>query len=226
MAYQAVFFDIDDTLLNFGQSGKRALQQTFADYELLWDEQAQTVFTELNDGLWAKQKQGLMKVHEVINSRFGLFFEAMNWQDLDATAVTLSHQNNLSQQSVLEHGALELVQQVSATRPIYAASNSMLALQTKRLNQAQLLPYFTDLYISSDIGYEKPDARFFETCLQRSGLAADEVLFVGDSVEADMVGALNSGMDMCWYNPKQNHLHVDIEPTYQISALSQLLQYL
>lgn len=226
MGYRAVFFDIDDTLLNFGQSGKRALQQTFTDYALPWDEQAQAVFTELNNGLWQQQKQGLMKVHEVINSRFGLFFEAMNWQDLDAAAVTLSHQHNLSEQSVLEHGALELVQQVSANHQIYAASNSMLALQTKRLKQAQLLPYFNDLYISSDIGYEKPDSRFFETCLQRSGLQANEVLFVGDSIEADMVGALGCGMDMCWYNPKQQHLSVDLEPTYHISALAQLVQHL
>lgn len=40
----------------------------------------------------------------------------------------------------------------------------------------------------------KPHRRFFEICLEKSGLAADEVLFVGDSPEHDIAGAAALGM--------------------------------
>ena len=99
-------------------------------------------------------------------------------------------------------------------------------MQKKRLERANLLPYFFDLFISSEIGYEKPDKRFFDTCLKRSNLASKDILFIGDNFEVDMKGASTSGLATCWYNPNKLSKNDDCHITYMISHLSELKKIL
>lgn len=221
MTYQAIFFDVDDTLLNFGHSGKNAMEHAFAAFDLSLNDEVYATFTRLNNGLWTKQKQGQMKVEEVINTRFGLLFDELGWH-VDAEAFKESYQAYLGQQAILEDGASEVIAYLSERYRLYAASNSVLSLQISRLSKAQLLPHFTDLFISSDIGYEKPDTRFFQECLRRSGLKYDEVLFVGDSLEADMHGAVASAIPACWYNAKQLPAPSGLDLNHQIQHLNEL----
>ena len=221
--HKAIFFDVDDTLLNFGSGSQWALADVFARFDVALDAAVKQRYEGINNGLWAEQKQGLRSVQSVIDSRFRLLFEALNWQ-IDADAFRDAYQANLAQSHVLEQGALETVRHLSQKYPLYVASNSILAMQTSRLRLAKLLPYFQDLFVSNDIGYEKPDLRFFETCLQRSQLQPEDIVFVGDSLEADMAGASGSGMTACWYNPQQKDAPQNIAIQYTITHLSQLTE--
>ena len=220
---KAIFFDVDDTLLNFGLSSKGALADVFDRFGLNLDDAVQNRYDDINNGLWAEQKRGLRSVQNVIDSRFRMLFDAMEWQ-VDVEAFRDAYQHNLAQSHVMEQGALETVQQLSEKYQLYVASNSILAMQTSRLRLAKLLPYFQDLFVSNDIGYEKPDLRFFETCLQRSQLQPEDIVFVGDSLEADMAGASGSGMTACWYNPQQKDAPQNIAIQYTITHLSQLTE--
>ena len=94
-----------------------------------------------------------------------------------------------------------MVQSLSKNYKIYAASNSQKSMQENRLKLAGLFEHFTDFFISDDIGYEKPNVKFFEESLRRAELSSDQVLMVGDSLISDMYGAYNAGLDRCWYNP-------------------------
>ena len=221
--HKAIFFDVDDTLLNFGSGSQGALADVFARFDVELDAAVKQRYESINNGLWAEQKQGLRSVQSVIDSRFRLLFEALNWQ-IDADAFRDAYQANLAQSHVLEQGALETVRHLSQKYPLYVASNSILAMQTSRLRLAKLLPYFQDLFVSNDIGYEKPDLRFFETCLQRSQLQPEDIVFVGDSLEADMAGASGSGMTACWYNPQQKDAPQNIAIQHTITHLSQLTE--
>ena len=220
---KAIFFDVDDTLLNFGLSSKGALADVFDRFGLNLDDAVQNRYDDINNGLWAEQKRGLRSVQNVIDSRFRMLFDAMEWQ-VDVEAFRDAYQRNLAQSHMMEQGALETVQQLSEKYLLYVASNSILAMQTSRLRLAKLLPYFQDLFVSNDIGYEKPDLRFFETCLHRSQLQPEDIVFVGDSLEADMAGASGSGMAACWYNPQQKDAPQNIAIQHSITHLSQLTE--
>lgn len=220
---KAIFFDVDDTLLNFGLSSKSALADVFQHFGLELDDAIKQRYYGINTGLWDEQKQGLRTVQNVIDTRFRLLFEDLGW-DVDVDAFRDVYQGQLAQSHVLEQGALETVRTLSQRYDLYVASNSILAMQTSRLRLAQLLPYFQDLFVSNDIGYEKPDARFFETCLQRSQRQAQDIVFVGDSLEADMVGATSCGMTACWYNPQQKPVPQDLDINHTIHSLAQLTQ--
>ena len=83
---------------------------------------------------------------------------------------------------------------------LFAASNSFGHLQRNRLDKAGVLPYFEDTYISMDIGYDKPDIRFFEEALRRCGMEASEVLMIGDSMTTDIEGARKAGIDALFFD--------------------------
>ena len=221
--HKAIFFDVDDTLLNFGSGSQWALADVFARFDVELDAAVKLRYEGINNGLWAEQKQGLRSVQSVIDTRFRLLFEALNWP-VDADAFRDAYQGNLAQSHVMEQGALETVQQLSQKYPLYVASNSILAMQTSRLRLAKLLPYFQDLFVSNDIGYEKPDQRFFETCLERSQLQPQDIVFVGDSLEADMVGASGCGMTACWYNPQQKPVPKDMAIAHTVQHLGELTE--
>lgn len=83
---------------------------------------------------------------------------------------------------------------------LFAASNSFGHLQRSRLEHAGILHYFEDTFISMDIGYDKPDIRFFREALRRAGLQPDEVVMIGDSMTTDILGARAAGMDTIFFD--------------------------
>ena len=87
---------------------------------------------------------------------------------------------------------------------LFAASNSFGHLQRSRLEQAGILHYFEDTFISMDIGYDKPDIRFYQEALRRAGLKPGEVLMIGDSMTTDIEGAKKAGMDALFFDRRNN----------------------
>ena len=75
-------------------------------------------------------------------------------------------------------------------------------MQIHRLEKAGLLGMFQDVYVSDDIGYEKPDHRFFDICLSRSGVKQEEALMIGDGKLTDIEGAMRAGWHTCWFDKK------------------------
>ena len=102
----------------------------------------------------------------------------------------------------------------------------MLDMQRSRLQVAGILHYFSDLFVSDDIGAEKPSETFFEEAMRRSGVAPNEVLFIGDSLQADMTGALRSSIDRCWYNSHAAPVPESIPLNYVIQRLSEVKAFL
>ena len=95
---------------------------------------------------------------------------------------------------------------------LFAASNSFGHLQRSRLEQAGILHYFEDTYISMDIGYDKPDIRFYQEALRRCGLQPSEVLMIGDSMTTDVLGAQSAGIDALYFNRQKDSLLELVKP--------------
>ena len=106
-------------------------------------------------------------------------------------------------------GAKEMLEKLQAKGyRLFAASNSFGHLQRSRLERAGILKYFEDTYISMDIGYDKPDVRYFEEALRRCGLQPNEVLMIGDSLTTDILGAQAVGMDTIFVDRRREGLAV------------------
>lgn len=223
--YQAIFFDVDDTLLNFKLCSRAAFSKTFEHHGLDQVDYAFGHFCEIDKALWAKQRQNLLSVRDVIDTRFQELFTRLN-TDINHLHVRDSFQAHLAREYSLEPDAVETIEYLNPFYKLYVASNGMSAMQTSRLKLSKLFPFFSGLYISDDISFEKPDRRFFDETLRRSGLAAHEILFVGDSLQADIAGASRCGMATCWYNPGNEKNGSRTEPNFTIGHLMQLTEIL
>ena len=82
---------------------------------------------------------------------------------------------------------------------------------------------FQFVVFSQDYGIEKPDPRLFQTALEKAGCRKSELLHIGDSLNTDVMGAINTGIKCVWINRKKEKNEMSFRADYEISALTELL---
>lgn len=107
-------------------------------------------------------------------------------------------------------------------------SNMMLPgklLKTK-LQEADILGYFDHIVISSEVGFIKPHPEIFRRALAASKLNSNEVIFVGDTYQQDIVGAKRVALKTVWLNSRREAqtMAKDDPPDYEIKTLTQLVE--
>ena len=219
--YKALFFDIDDTLLNYRQSSRAALERTCHCFEIPYSEAVFNAFIGIDDKLWMAQKHGEHTVEDVLRLRFPALFEHLRLGAY-TPAFSPTFEAHMADECAMESHAAEIIRHVSGKYKLFAASNGILRMQEKRMAKAGLAEHFEALFVSDNIGHEKPNPAFFDQCLERSKLRPEEILFIGDSIEADMQGAYNSGIAACWYNKKGKPHPEGLKIHHTISDLLEL----
>ena len=105
----------------------------------------------------------------------------------------------------------------------YIITNGDKRVQQGRFFPSPLAKYFDAVYISEEVGFEKPDVRYFEAVMADiPDFDPAKTLVVGDSLTSDIRGGINAGLDTCWYNPKGKALPEGVPVTFVISDLAQL----
>ncbi len=89
-----------------------------------------------------------------------------------------------------------------------------------------MLPYFDHIAVSSDMGFIKPHPEIFYRTLKQSQLGADEVVFVGDTYQQDIIGAKRAGLKTVWLNTRHEPraMAVSDPPDYEIESLAELIE--
>ena len=91
-----------------------------------------------------------------------------------------------------------------------------------------MLPYFSDLFISEEVGSSKPSERFFKTCIDRLNLKSEEeilpceIMIIGDSLSSDMAGGIQFGMQTCFYNPDKKSIPCEMNLNYHVTSLKEI----
>lgn len=222
---RAVFLDVDNTLLDFDQCALQAMDRGFALLNRSCGEREHETFFRINRRMWAEIEQGVRTREELERDRWALIFRDLGLTE-DGPAFEREFRRQLAQTGCLESGAVELVQYLYGKYPLYFATNGMVSSQMGRLRASGLLPYATDVFIFEDVGYPKPDARFFDVCLSRmpDGVHASEICLIGDSLSADIIGAVRYGLHTIWYDRANTGTPSPAEET--VHTLDEIRQYL
>ncbi len=247
MQYKAIFIDIDDTLLDYIPCCREAFDaaMTYLTAQRSYSDNGPTealpgsyspqddlfnLFFEISGRLFSEAKRGLHTVAEVMELYPAEFCARAGYPPQAVDPFKHAFREAWGKTHVLVPGAAETLQALkNKGYRLFAASNSFGHLQRSRLENAGLLPFFEDTYISMDIGYDKPDVRFYEEALRRCRLTPGEVVMVGDSMTTDILGALNAGLDAVFFNRRPEELGSTKEtdrsmPQYkEIRALEELL---
>ena len=216
-----LFLDLDDTILDFQKAEHIAVKKTLQDYGVDPTEAVCSRYSQINRAHWEALERKELTREQVLVGRFATLFQELG---VEANAVECArrYENNLSVGHYFLPGALEAVQRLAKKYKLYIASNGTKKVQTSRLKSADIGKYFQNIFISQDMGADKPSMAYFEACFDRiPGFDPGKAMIVGDSLSSDIQGGINAGIATCWVNP--NHKEAkNIQPDYQIEALSQL----
>lgn len=217
MKYKAVFIDIDDTLLDYVPCCREAFDVAINELSarhflsslnppLSPDEQFD-LFFQISGRLFSEAKHGLHTIAEVMDLYPAEFCERAGYPVEAVDPFKHAFRAAWGNTHTLVPGAEQMLQtlQTKGYR-LFAASNSFGHLQRSRLDHAGILRYFEDTYISMDIGYDKPDIRFYQEALRRCSLRPEEVLMIGDSMTTDILGAQAAGMDALFFDRQKDAL--------------------
>ena len=206
MKYKAIFIDIDDTLLDYIPCCREAFEAALPEHPEYFE-----IFFAISGRLFSEAKHGLHTIAEVMELYPKEFIATIGYPESAVDPFKHAFRAAWGTTHTLVPEAREMLEQLQAKGyRLFAASNSFGHLQRSRLEHAGILPFFEDTYISMDIGYDKPDVRFYEEALRRCGLQPSEVLMIGDSMTTDILGAQAAGMDALFFDRRANQSLLEI----------------
>ena len=213
--------DLDDTILDFHKAERIALSKTIRDFGVEPTEEVLNRYHHINKWHWEQLELGLMTREQVLVGRFAQLFRELE-MEVDAAACMKGYERNLSIGHYFLPGAEEAVKRLHEKYRLFLVSNGTATVQQGRLTSAGLYPYFEQVFISQEIGFNKPDKAYFDRCFERiPGFEPEKALMVGDSLTSDIKGGINAGLKTVWVNPEHKSCG-DIRPDYEIEGLCQL----
>ncbi len=214
----SVLIDIDDTLLDFKLCSKKSILAACERTALHFSEGMMDVFYDITRELWSQVESGRLRKPELYKKRFAIVFERLGI-GYDGEVFEKIYHEELFESDIKIEGSCELLEWLSARFKVYAASNAPQAQQLHRLEKAGLLPYFSGVFTSEIIGYEKPSKKFFKRILQEISCTPEEALMIGDSMNADIIGGAQSGLHTCLFTRKKYTPKGPILPEYIVENL-------
>lgn len=226
MKKKFLLFDADRTLLDFSLSEKKALAKTFEEYHLPFTDAVYQWHLVNNAKLWQDYEKGLIDRQTVLYTRFVRLFAHFGYKG-DGAAFEDSYRHNLDHACEVFPEATEVVQTLSKTHLLYIVTNGVASTQRIRFADSGLLPYLQDLFISEELGVQKPRKEFFDACFARiPDFDPKLALIIGDSLSSDIKGGNNAGIETCWFNPYGEENHTDAIVDYEIRSLKELYSLL
>jgi YjjG family noncanonical pyrimidine nucleotidase len=225
---KVIFFDVDNTLLSFDKYVKEAMKNGFQKFEIgTYNDEMFSVFNEINTRLWQLIEKGELDLEELQKKRWNIIFDRLGFS-ADGIAFEKYFRECLFESAIHIDGAIELLKYLHKKYTLCVVSNGPYMQQVNRLKIGGMLSYFSDLFISEEIGFSKPSKKFFDVCLERLNskreqkILPSEIMIIGDSLSSDMSGGVQFGMQTCFYNPDKKAVPCEMKLNYNVSSLKEI----
>ena len=217
-----LFLDLDDTILDFHQAERIALAATLRSFGVEPEPEVMERYHIINQWHWEQLEKGIMTRDQVQTGRFAVLFRELG-KPVDPKECTARYQENLSKGHFFLPGAEDAVKRLSQKYRLYLASNGTASVQHGRLQSADLYRYFEGIFISEELGANKPSRAYFDACFAAiPDFDPARALMVGDSLTSDIRGGRDAGITTVWVNAEGKTAPAELQPDYEIKALSEL----
>lgn len=219
-----LIFDLDDTLLDFTASEEKGLSAVFADFGIPDNPDIRSTYKQVNSGLWAALERGELTRSQLLDVRFARFADAIGKTDFDPHAAEKEYRGYLNNGFDRVPGAKTLLTNLqSAGFYVLAGTNGNAVTQHNRLLHSHLGPLFDGVYISEEIGYDKPDTRFFDAIFSAEPtIDKHDTIMIGDGLNSDIRGGVNYHLPTIWVNRKHQVNKTELKPTNEVDSLQEL----
>lgn len=206
-----IFFDLDRTLWDFDKNSESALEILYDEHKL--DDHLRsfrsfhTKYKKINADLWYQYARGKITKDILRTKRFKdtlAYFEVQSEELVlkmaDGYVYLSPYQTRLFPNTIetLEHLRKE-------DYKLHIITNGFKEVQFIKLEKSGLLPYFDVILCSEEVGHNKPARIVFDTALEMAKASVTNSVMIGDSYEADIVGAENAGIRAILFDPENIH---------------------
>ncbi len=221
--YTTVLFDADDTLFDFKRSEHEAVKDVLSLVGLPTTDEIVEKYSEINQSYWKMLERGEITKKDLFIARWKTFLDFYGLVDADAEMIAKHYLTSLSQKCYILDGAEELCKKLYGRVKMYIVTNGYAIVQHGRFDKSTLRHYFEDMFISEEMGAEKPTIQYFDAVFSKiPDFDKDTSIIIGDSLSSDIKGGINAGIDTCWYNPNRKIAPGGMNITYTISDLSEI----
>ena len=189
------------------------------------DDKALEVYKNINDKYWKMLEKGEKTREEILTGRFEEFFDLYDiaYDEKLVNDFNLFYQEELGKQVFFNDYAEEVLQKISKDYKQYAVTNGSKIAQTGKLKNSGLDKVFDGVFISEDLGVDKPYKEFFDIVFDQIGSDnRDDYIIIGDSLTSDIRGGNNAGIRTIWYNKDGKENIHGVRVDYMVDKLSDI----
>ncbi|NQY28739.1 MAG: noncanonical pyrimidine nucleotidase, YjjG family [Flavobacteriaceae bacterium] len=221
-----IFFDLDHTLWDFDKNSKIT-------YKIIFDElkikvslgQFLEAYTDINKKLWKLFREEKIDKETLRYRRLKDTFTKISIHVSDKVLFEIAdlYVYHLSKQTHLLDGTIKLLEYLKPKYTLHIITNGFAEVQEGKLNNTNLASYFNVVVNSEMAGVKKPNSIIFEKALSLANVTKETSLMIGDSLEADVFGALDFGIDAICYNYHNEDLPSHIKYVNHLEELMHIL---
>ena len=221
-----VFFDLDHTLWDFDKNSMLAFKRVFKKFKINIEFDAfLKIYEPINVEYWKKYREDKVSKE---NLRRGRLIDSFNFFDLIYTTEKIdeiadAYIQELPFDNHLFEGAVEILDYLILKYKLHIITNGFEEVQHKKLKNSGIDCYFSTVTTSEEVGVKKPNSKVFLTALKKANSIPEESVMIGDSLEADILGANNIGMQTIFYNYRNESISKEIK---SIDSLIEIKNYL
>lgn len=221
-----VFFDLDHTLWDFDKNSELTFRTIFEKHHIMvnFDSFIES-YKPINLKYWRLYRTNQISKEALRFNRLQEVFNSVGYAVSDETINSLvdDYIAYLSTFTNLFEGTIELLNYLKSKYTLHIITNGFTEGQTKKMKNSGLLPFFASVTDAEMVGVKKPNPIIFNKALQKANAKISNSIMIGDSYEADVMGAINMGLAAIFFNPE--HLE-NPNKIKEVSALLQLKNYL
>jgi len=231
MKYKHLFFDLDHTLWDFEANARATLLQLYEDlnlsargidnFELFYNN-----YLAHNEKLWERYRNGLIKQSELRIKRMRLaLLDFKIADDVLAEKMNVQFLDLLPSRTILFPYTTYILDLLTEKGyALHLITNGFEITQHSKLTYSGLAKYFKEVITSEGSNSLKPNKEIFDYAFLKAGAKPQESIMIGDTLDVDILGAVNAGIDQVYVN----HVSTDKgivqgkPPTYTIFSLKEL----
>ena len=219
---RTLLLDADGTLLDFDRSEEAALKETFRELGYPSDDRAYASYHKNNAACWKMLEKKEITREELKVLRYRMTFDELGI-DGDPARTTKTYEGKLGQYGFAFAGAEDACERLAKKYDLYIVTNGLKNVQTSRLLQTRIPEIVKGIYISEDVGYDKPAKEFFDRIFaDHPKMNPKETVIVGDSLSGDILGGNNAGIRTCWVNRTGADRPENLRIDYEIDDITKL----
>ncbi len=215
-----ILIDLDNTIIDFNECARHSIISIFEKFNLPYSENVFKTFIEENVKIWKRLEKGEITKDQLRANRWNIILGKLGI-DFDGPTIEDLFEKGVAMGAYPVEGAYEMLDYLSGKYDLYIVSNGFRFVQESRLKIGDFNKYFKDVFVSEDVGVQKPGIEFFEYYYEKIGKPEkSEIILIGDNLQADILGGNNFGIDTVWFNKSCDELIAGVEPTHIIDRLS------